>query len=256
MSDLRYPPTAIMVSVLPAYAQKGIFCYIANKYEADNALRSVKYGEIRFDTEYTDLTPEQLKVKLLAGDSRLVWDAMKISVVQIAVPRCVYIIDLKAMRAVPEELARIVRSEDINKAGVGLANDAKVIWDSLGMEARRFVEVGMMAKFANPEWYSKEGQNPLSLEQCVHNYLEQILDKTKQKAFRWGKSLTKEQIIYAGLDAQASLEVYRVISRNLRQKQRQLGRAIPEDWYTFNYRVGEPTRLEATVRGEYLHWSP
>ncbi|KAJ7448302.1 ribonuclease H-like domain-containing protein [Mycena galericulata] len=237
----------------PPYQKQGVFRYIANLYEAENALRRIYDAEVGFDTEFAD-PPTNASIPA-ATTNGISWERVKLCIVQVAVPGVVYIIDVKRMAAFPSELRRILQSPDIAKVGFGLANDARVLGE-VGEDVQNFVELGLMPKFANPEAYMNEPQTPISLARAVQVILGKDIDKDEQKEGNWTGFLTPKQIQYAGLDAQASLEVYFELERLIEAQGDALGRPVPKDWYTFDARQGRPTRRQETVRGEYLPWSP
>ncbi|KAJ7606050.1 ribonuclease H-like domain-containing protein [Mycena polygramma] len=159
------------------------------------------------------------------------------------------------MRVVPNQLVRILESRTIAKVGVGFLADGRVIWDGPRINVQNLVDVGLMAKLAKPERYAEEDFAPLSLERCVKDVLGAQLDKALQQS-PWDEELTAAQVTYAGLDAQASLEIFHVLSAMLRKKGAALGiEEVPEDWYSFDCQEGKPTRRMRSYRGDILPWS-
>ncbi|KAJ7622012.1 ribonuclease H-like domain-containing protein [Mycena polygramma] len=244
---------ASIQTVLPIYRKRGICRYIANEFECDNALRKVTEGPLGLDTEFLDVLVQASLNR--PPWFRIDWYSIKLCVVQIALEDRVLVIDVKRMRVVPNQLARILESQTIAKVGVGFLADGRVIWDGPRINVQNLVDVGLMAKLANPERYAEEDFAPLSLERCVKDVLGAQLDKSLQQS-AWDEDLTAEQVTYAGLDAQASLEVFNAVSVMLEQKGTTLGIGeIPEDWYSFDCREGKPTRREPSYRGDILPWS-
>ncbi|KAJ7429287.1 ribonuclease H-like domain-containing protein [Mycena galericulata] len=219
---------------LPAYKPDRVFRYIANVYEADNALRRIYKGKVGFDSEFiTEDAAEAVQVTLTRSNEEghhetvhigrtskyendsetegtydgIDWVSAKLCIVQVAVATCVYIIDVKRMRGFPRELRRIIEDKTIAKVGVGFINDGRVIWDATGVNAKNFVDVGLMAKYGDPERYREEDAQGLSLERCVKDILGCKIDKTHRTTWRWDQNLSPAHLTYAGLDAQASLEV-------------------------------------------------
>ncbi|KAJ6489530.1 ribonuclease H-like domain-containing protein [Mycena vitilis] len=238
---------------LPIYRTKGICRYIANEFECDNALRKVTEGPLGLDTEFLDVLAQ--KVLDRPPWFRIDWYSIKLCVVQLALRDRVIVIDVKRMRVVPNELVRILQSRTIAKVGVGFLADGRVIWDGPRINVQNLVDVGLMAKLAKPEKYAEEDFAPLSLERCVKDVLGMQLDKALQQS-AWDEDLTAAQVTYAALDAQASLEVFHVLSAMVRKKGVALGiQEIPEDWYSFDCQAGKPTRRMCSWRGEVLPWS-
>ena len=52
-----------------------------------------------------------------------------------------------------------------------------------------------------------------------------------------------------------ALRLYEKMERELASKAANLGLVIPLGWYGFNSRLGEPTRLKRTIRGDEVPWS-
>ncbi len=84
----------------------------------------------------------------------------------------------------PPLLRRIMYSESIPKVGVGLVNDGHVLWEDVGCNVRRFVDIGHMLRIANPEPYATFHNN-VSLEQCVEDVLHLKLDKDPRSKIDW-----------------------------------------------------------------------
>ncbi|KAJ7440934.1 ribonuclease H-like domain-containing protein, partial [Mycena galericulata] len=262
---------------LQAYKPDRVFRYIANVYEADNALRRIRSGKVGFDSEQKIEEPvvvpnaeasDQATAEIVspvtnstsysaAKDAydNVDWVAAKLCIVQIAVAGCVYIIDVKRMRGFPRELKRIIEDKTIAKVGVGFTNDGRVIWQEVGVNANNFVDVGLMAKYGDPERYREEDGQGLSLERCVKDILGFKLDKSHRTIWQWDQNLDPAHLIYAGLDAQASLEVYWEVVDLVRGKSQSLGRVISDDWYTFDCVEGKAVRIQETIRGERLPWA-
>lgn len=58
----------------------------------------------------------------------------------------------------------------------------------------------------------------------------------------------------AALDAIASLRLHEVLKGALDQKERERNITIPEAWYTFNTKAGEPTRVKRAEDGTEITW--
>ncbi|KAJ7619242.1 ribonuclease H-like domain-containing protein [Mycena polygramma] len=235
------------------YAPSCVFRYIANEYECDNALRRVHGGEIGMDTEFCDPPFDAIVTAAVAGI--IEWDSIKLCLLQLALGDRVLVIDIKRMRTFPLQVERVLDSPHIAKVGVGLVSDGKVLWDGVRATVQNLVDVGLMTKLSNPERYKELDQGPLSLEACVQDLLHRRLDKELQQS-DWATEITPLHIKYAGLDAQASLEVYKLAKVALKKKSDDLSIEIPLEWYNFDVREGCPVRRMQTIDGEYLPWSP
>ncbi|KAJ7156830.1 ribonuclease H-like domain-containing protein [Mycena crocata] len=181
----------------PAYPVKSQFRYIANVHEANNALRGIVNAQVGFDTEqtisgsataaasngqYGTQHPESH-----SGDG-INWSASKLCIVQVAIPGQVYVLDVKHMRAIPEQLQRILTSKNIPKVGCGVINDTKIINEETGIAVRRFVDVGLMVKLADAEKYSEEDFSGIGLERCVRDVLGYQLDKSNTLTLKWDEA--------------------------------------------------------------------
>jgi hypothetical protein len=109
--EIMKPCYEALNRVYQPYMKKGVFRYIANKYEANNALRRVHEQQLGFDTEYIppkkvpvledpiqDALDEIPKLREDAEREDIDWDAAQLCVVQIAIPNMVFILDVKRMR--------------------------------------------------------------------------------------------------------------------------------------------------------------
>ncbi|KAJ7698792.1 ribonuclease H-like domain-containing protein [Mycena metata] len=248
-------PTIMSAQALPAYEQMSVFTVLTEKGQAETALSVIQQGPIGLDTEFCDPPAPVINAD---GTAQMAdpWQLMKLCVVQIAIPGEVFILPVKIMKAFPDNLRRILESEAIAKAGVGLPLDGKVLFDAIGngLVIRNMVDIGLMTKYSRVELYLDQDQSPLGLERCVQDILHRKLDKELQKSV-WSGSLTEAQVKYAGLDAQASLEVFSAVEPRLQQKALSVPRGIPVNWYTFDCREGKPTRLATAYNGAYMPWS-
>jgi hypothetical protein len=153
-----------------------------------------------------------------------------------------------------------------------MVNDGKVLHESVGANVRRFVEVGMMVKYSDPERYAEEGRTGLGLERCVKHVFNKQLAKTEGRGLKWDARISREHIQCqctatissqsiadtnkdAALDAQASLAVYVQAKQMLRAKSEALGRPIPEEWFTYNFLEGKATRIQQSIRMEDIPWT-
>ncbi|KAJ6553807.1 ribonuclease H-like domain-containing protein [Mycena vulgaris] len=259
---------------LPEYEPKSLFLLIWTEEEANTRLKTVTRGKIGFDTEFFPRrVPEEEKALVDAAvekrgtrircqiakvhDRELPfiadWDGCGLRLIQIAVGGIVYLLDMERIACIPVELARILASPRIKKGGVGLMNDGKVLWEGAGIDIKGFVDVGLMLKLVNPLAYTDVGN--LALDTCVADTLGFALDKTSQKGLRWTGELTDEHLIYAALDARASLEVYEEVAERLRASELRMPQLLPDDWYTFDFLDGAATRIELSFRGERLPWT-
>lgn len=175
-----------------------------------------------------------------------------------------------AFSAIPKELRRILTSPDIKKGGVALANDLLVIWDDLRIKPRKMVDIGYVASLALAERYPKSSYSNMSLKNSVEDILGFTIDKDLGKSNWAAKNLTEEQIqckaprvaskeaadepTDAALSAMASFRLVEVLDPELERRSVEISAEISEWWYTFNSRMGEPTRTKLSVAGEVVSW--
>ncbi|KAJ7429591.1 ribonuclease H-like domain-containing protein [Mycena galericulata] len=262
-------------AVLPFYPRTSTFHYITDPAVAAAILQLVIAGRIGFNTEFVPRVVPQQELDVGTWPQRLAyqrnhvaqygvagipvdWDGMGLCIIQIALDHDVYIINLKAMHVIPNHLKRIVESPTILKVGAGLITDGRVFWEDLGWSPRSFVDIGLMIRLANPIPYATMAGS-VSLETCVADVLGFQLDKELGLS-QWDRPLDPNgrEIEYAGLDAQASLDVYNTLAAPmgpLRTQELRLNRLIPNDWYTFHYIDGAPTRIVQNYLGNNCPWS-
>jgi hypothetical protein len=160
----------------------------------------------------------------------------------------------------------------VTKAGVGILKDISVVWDDMWMEMHNVADTGMMARLLLAEKYRKQGYSNLSLKTSVEEVLGFSIEKDLAQSDWSATQLTKEQIeckcttflkikmysqtLDAARDAVASLHLYQILKVRLEEKREEIGTAIPEGWYTFNSRLGDPTRARLATDGTEVFWNP
>ncbi|KAJ7923141.1 hypothetical protein B0H13DRAFT_1865245 [Mycena leptocephala] len=117
-------------------------------------------------------------------------------------------------------------------------------------------DTGMMARLLLAEKYRKQAYSNLSLKTSVEEVLGFSTEKDLAQSDWSATQLTKEQIEYAARDAVASLHLYQILKVRLEEKREEIGTAIPEGWYTFNSRLGDPTRARLATDGTEVIWKP
>ncbi|KAJ7495934.1 ribonuclease H-like domain-containing protein [Mycena galericulata] len=267
-------------SCLPAspFPQTFTAYYLVTEDAANSALRHIVDGVIGFDTEFVKHSPtaeEKIIDETIAivGGSRksavlawhmielrtnavfpYAWDTMGLCVIQIARGNAVWVINLRAMRAYPKELKRILEDPAIIKVGVGLLSDVPVVWQDLRSEMSNLVDAGMMTRLWIPNEYRDGPFGSVSMAECSAKILGFSIDKALQVS-DWAAPLTREQVKYAGTDAIVSLRLYEQLSLKLETRATIMGRDIPAGWYTFDTRMGEPTRRKRNIYNKVVPWS-
>ncbi|KAJ6517093.1 hypothetical protein DFH09DRAFT_1287851 [Mycena vulgaris] len=95
----------------------------------------------------------------------------------------------------------------------------------------------------------------LSLNNAAAEVLGISVDKLYQKGVNWKREPHDAHKLYAALDAVISLRLYENLAPVLQADGASQGKAVPEDWYTFNSTMGETVRTRLSVRGEEVPWS-
>ncbi|KAJ7458426.1 ribonuclease H-like domain-containing protein [Mycena latifolia] len=159
---------------------------------------------------------------------------------------------LTTYQGLPSELRRILLSLRIRKVGVGLPSDILVIWDNLRLDMKNLTDTGLMAKLAIADRYPKQAYSNLSLKTSVKEMLGYKLPKDLTNSNWSAKNLTDNQVKL--LDAVAALRLFEVLEAELERKSSVIEQTVPDAWYRFNSRSGEPMRLKPTPEGTELPW--
>ncbi|KAJ7821637.1 ribonuclease H-like domain-containing protein [Mycena olivaceomarginata] len=231
--------------------------------DANKSLRLIRDGmSIGFDAEWTaDNAPgakqktrgernaEKRQQTSTAAHFAVTWEVVKLRVLQIYWGNgIVYVIDLPAMKEIPQELERVCASRAIVKAGTGIFCDAGRLWKDFRINLLSCVELGLASKLVYPEimrphaFYSEL----VGLAEIAEHVCGMKLDKNHRES-DWSKTvLTSEQLEYAATDAYASFECYTRLQGEIDRCEYN----IPRDWFTFDV-VGN-TRMKA---GTDVKWT-
>ncbi|KAJ7137602.1 ribonuclease H-like domain-containing protein [Mycena crocata] len=255
------------------HAGKSIMHYLISKREVNKALKGIVGGVIGFDTEFVPRQSSDLDklfdevFETISGSRKTAMLACQIIEIRrrrfkilwdiIAKGNDVWVINMTKIRGVPNELKRIIISETIAKAGVGMISDLQVIWADLGLEMKNVVDVGLMARLLLVESYADGAYANLSMVNAMRDVLGFTISKKMQKSNWKGddNELTEEQKKYAAIDANASLKLYEALVPRLQKKAADRNINISEGWFTFNSSYGEPTRKQRTYWGKEAPWS-
>ncbi|KAJ7270833.1 hypothetical protein C8J57DRAFT_1468077 [Mycena rebaudengoi] len=257
---------------LPLCTPRGDYILTSDEEEANEWLRLIRRGKIGLDTEYVHRTPSQEELTAMSVDNsrtaqlqfhrqrwanghEIDWDAVGTCLVQVARGNNVLIMDIKRMRG---KFIRFVTQffvTDHNQSYPRpFASYSDEQQDHQSNRWRRSGRSQLLARFrAERLWYG--GGCGLSLKLCVQDVFHLYLDKDLQST-DWTKDVfTHDEIVYAGLDAQVSLDLHEEMEYELRQKELRLGRIISNDWYTFNFVDGVAERIIETFTGHRLPWN-
>jgi len=170
-----------------------------DKVKADLAKASI----VGIDTETTGLDPLVNRIRLL----------------QIATVDAVWLLDMFKLPTglVREEiLEKLLPDKRVVKIMQNSKFDLKFLQTSFGYglrETRMLFDTYLAAKLLDGGQYT-----PCGLDALAYRLLGVSLDKSFQK-FDWSKTLYKEPLAYAGLDAAVLLPLYRVLSNALEDNQ-------------------------------------
>ncbi|KAJ7709302.1 ribonuclease H-like domain-containing protein [Mycena metata] len=253
--------------------------YVVNENIANEYLQYITDGPVGFDTEFTGRKPSVAETQIMGmkahsptakknarsvlqylelfkdGGFNIDWERAGLCTVQICVQSTTWVLDMKKIRALPQELKRIMTDPDITLVGVGLVSDVNVIWEDLRIDMQSLADVGLMAMLWRPEDHADEAFRNLSLEAAAQKVLGVTIDKGRQKTTTWSEELSDEDITYAAIDAAASLRLFETLVSCLAEKETLLEKNIPQSWYTFNSTEGELTRTKKSFRGGVIGWS-
>ncbi|KAJ7441875.1 hypothetical protein FB451DRAFT_1190851 [Mycena latifolia] len=236
--------------------------YITSEDEANIELAAITGGAVGFDTEFAkhilygdEETIDKLPtmghtakknarqaiqhLERLAPNFSIKWDN----------------IGLCMIPAYPEELRRIMTSKDISKVGVGITNDALVIWEDLRTDLKTLIDIGLLTKLWTVEKHIEEPLAITGLEQAAKEILDITIDKSFQKTVDWKATPTEAHKLYAALDAGVALRLYERLGQAMASEKAEKGEVIPPGWYTFNSMMGEAMRTRLSVRGLEVAWS-
>ncbi|KAJ6477939.1 ribonuclease H-like domain-containing protein [Mycena vitilis] len=256
--------------------------YVVSEQAANEELEHIKKGTVGFDTEFGKriMSPTEESIfnmkapnatakktaKSIVQYLELIsnqgyqtrWENTGLCVVQISAGATTWVLNMKRIKGkppLPHELERILTSPDIILAGAGLTSDVSVIWEDLRIDMQELADVGLMTRLWKPEEHAEENFQNLALEQSAQEVLGITIDKSRQKSVDWKSKLSDADIIYAAIDAAASIRLYECLERRLAEKEDTIGKKIPRSWYSYNMTEGEVTRLDQSYNGKVIPWS-
>ncbi|KAJ7664480.1 ribonuclease H-like domain-containing protein [Mycena polygramma] len=256
--------------------------YLKSEAEVNSALKHIVDGVIGFDTEFTKRRPSQeeevinqvigevggsKKTGILAWQAvekfihrdkkfPVDWDNIATCVVQLSKGDDVWLINLREIRgeSYPTELDRVLCSDTIIKAGLGMANDVAHFWVDFRVNVRNLVDVGCMARLLLAHKFDSTVYCNLSLEVSAAEILGYKIDK-EERLSDWTKPLSSLQKKYAAIDAAVTLRLFEKLEPALEVHRKKHGVTIPKNWYSMNGKYGELMRRYQTRWGEELAWS-
>ncbi|KAL0946302.1 hypothetical protein HGRIS_012546 [Hohenbuehelia grisea] len=157
------------------------------------------------------------------------------AVIQVCDEHMILVIQLSQMQRFPQKLKEIIESESVAKMGANILNDGKKLFKDYGVAARNLVELGALAREADPDgdklFITKNGKvrkNALgvaSLAKVVARYCGMTLEKPPERTSNWENILTQRQLDYAANDVHSGLMAYLAILQIASQHGRSLDAA-------------------------------
>ncbi|KAI0342223.1 ribonuclease H-like protein [Trametopsis cervina] len=184
---------------------------------------------------YKDYKPEPI-VRYARTETQADWHAAKLSgpigfdmewrvsryrggpqyltaVVQLADMNTILIVHVSAMKKIPQKVKAIIEDPSIPKIGANIRNDGIRLWKDYGVVAANLVELGALARQADPDFEPR--RNIVALATMIETYCDgKTLDKGPVRCSNWEcPYLAQAQITYAANDAHSALMAYKRIMR-------------------------------------------
>ncbi|KAF7312199.1 Nuclear transport factor 2 [Mycena indigotica] len=139
-----------------------------------------------------------------------------VSLIQIADQKTIILIQLRnserTMTRFPRALRRVLEDSTILKAGANILNDAKKLFKDYGVLTEGVVELGSLARQADPSCSTEfgNGKRPVSLAKLVARYLNKELNKDSNvRVSNWeNPKLPPTMLEYAANDAYSGYQVF------------------------------------------------
>ncbi|RDX45534.1 ribonuclease H-like protein [Lentinus brumalis] len=182
----QYPPIPAVV-------------YTRHEEEANDLVGCLK-GPLGFDLEWP--------VSFRRGKAPQEWPT---ALVQICDSRMIVLIQVSAMSKFPQKVKEIIENKDIIKLGANIRNDGQKLFRDYGLLAAGLVELGGLARQADPTFSQSFKRSIVALAKIVERYTGKTLDKGKVRTSDWRLKLSQTQITYAANDAHCALTVYNTL---------------------------------------------
>ncbi|KAI0689752.1 ribonuclease H-like domain-containing protein [Cerioporus squamosus] len=179
----QFPPTPAVV-------------YTRHEEEANELVQCLK-GPLGFDLEWP--------VTFRRGQAPKEW---RTALVQICDSRMIILIQVSAMSKFPQKVKEVIENKDIIKLGANIRNDGQKLFRDFGLLPAGLVELGGLARQADPTFSQSFNRSNVALAKVVERYTGKTLDKGKVRTSDWKAKLSQQQITYAANDAHCALMVY------------------------------------------------
>ncbi|THH19391.1 hypothetical protein EW146_g1738 [Bondarzewia mesenterica] len=144
------------------------------------------------------------------------------ALVQICDSSIILLIQLSAMKKVPQKVKELIESPSIPKMGVNIRGDGMKLYRDYGILPANLVELGTLACQADTCFQEIFNRPMVSLAKCVSFYQHRTLDKGPVRTSNWEAVLSREQMEYAANDAHCALLMYKKILSIARSSNRPL----------------------------------
>ncbi|KAJ6570270.1 ribonuclease H-like domain-containing protein [Mycena vulgaris] len=204
---LKAPPLDLPVYSYKSFSPTPTMRFTRNEADADKWVQELdQTGPISMDLEWV--------VVYKKGGMR------PVSLVQVADKKNIIVIQLRtsttSMGRFPIHLQRLLENPDIPKMGANILNDAKKLFKDYGIMMANVVELGALAKQADPACADPEiwgrGKRIVALAKLVERYLQKRLSKDADvRVSNWEDpklEQKQEMLEYASNDAYCGLQVY------------------------------------------------
>ncbi|OSD00619.1 ribonuclease H-like protein [Trametes coccinea BRFM310] len=172
--------------------------YTHDEGEANDLVQCLKGSVLGFDLEWVVTFRKGYPMR-----------SHRTALVQLCDARMIVLIQVSAMKKFPEKVKAIIENKDVFKLGANIKNDGQKLFRDYGILARGLVELGAVARRADPAFSQTYKRSIVSLARVVEMYTQKTLPKGKVRTSNWeAVPLTEEQKFYAANDAHCALMVY------------------------------------------------
>ncbi|KAI0752906.1 ribonuclease H-like domain-containing protein [Daedaleopsis nitida] len=202
MTEAVGPATApVALQTLSLYSYKQYrpapaVVYTRHEEEANDLVHSLK-GPIGFDLEWV--------VTFRRGRAPM---ERRTALVQLCDSRMILLVQVSAMSKFPQKVKELIENKKVVKMGANIRNDGQKLFRDFGLLSANLVELGGLARQADPTFSQTFNRSIVALAKVVERYTGKTLDKGKVRTSNWEAQLSQSQITYAANDAHCALMVY------------------------------------------------
>ncbi|RPD70687.1 ribonuclease H-like protein [Lentinus tigrinus ALCF2SS1-7] len=193
----QYPPAPAVV-------------YTRHEEEANDLVGCLK-GPLGFDLEWP--------VVFRRGRTPM---ERRTALVQICDSQIILLVQVSAMSKFPQKVKEVIENKDIIKLGANIRNDGQKLFRDFGLLPAGLVELGALARQADPTFSQSFNRSIVALAKVVERYTHKTLDKGKVRTSDWEAKLSQPQITYAANDAHCALVVYKTLMALAKENEREI----------------------------------